>query len=135
MIVRWPGKVEANSLTRQPAHIIDVMPTCVELAETDYPATFQSHKILPVDGKSIVPILQGKIREPHDSLFWELRNNQAVRQGKWKLVADRNINRWELYDLEQDRTETNNLASKYPERVAQMKADWQKWADKTGVAQ
>ncbi|HBL47415.1 MAG TPA: arylsulfatase, partial [Planctomycetaceae bacterium] len=70
----------------------------------------------------------------HDSLFWELRNNQAVRQGKWKLVADRKINRWELYDLEQDRTETNNLAEQYPERVAQMKADWQQWAEKTGVA-
>jgi arylsulfatase len=134
LIVRWPGHVAPASLTRQPAHIIDVMPTCIELAETTYPETYAGHKIIPVEGKSMLPIFQGETRQPHESLFWELRNNQAVRQGKWKLVADRTINRWELYDLEQDRTETNNLASHYPERVAQMKAAWQEWAEMTGVA-
>jgi arylsulfatase len=134
LIVRWPGHVAPNTLTKQPAHIIDVMPTCIELAETKYPETYSDHKIIPVEGKSMLPIFQGETRNPHESLFWELRNNQAVRQGKWKLVADRTINRWELYDLEQDRTETNNLASHYPERVAQMKAAWQEWAKKTGVA-
>ncbi|MFI4852234.1 MAG: arylsulfatase [Gimesia chilikensis] len=134
LIVRWPGHVAPASLTRQPAHIIDVMPTCIELAETKYPETYAGHKIIPVEGKSMLPIFQGETRQPHESLFWELRNNQAVRQGKWKLVADRTINRWELYDLEQDRTETNNLASHNPERVAQMKAAWQEWAELTGVA-
>jgi arylsulfatase len=66
-------------------------------------------------------------------LYWEWSGNRAVRQWKWKLAWDNTVNRWELYDLQADRTETNDLASRYPQRVEQMAQDWSAWATRTAV--
>jgi len=131
MIVRWPGRVKPGSQTNQPAYIIDFMPTFCELAGTDYPSKYGGNEIISVEGKSMLPIFEGKAREPHDQLYWEWSDHRAVRQGKWKLVWDRKT--WELYDIDADRTETNDLAKDQPERVEAMSKLWFDWADKTGL--
>ncbi|MGB7328646.1 MAG: arylsulfatase [Rubripirellula sp.] len=131
MIARWPVSIQPNVITAQPAHIIDFMATFVDLAETEYPANFGSNDIIPLEGKSIVPILRGEVRKPHDTLAWEYTGNRAVRQGDWKLVWDKTVKEWELYDLGRDRCETVDLASQNPERVKAMSADWFAWAKKT----
>jgi hypothetical protein len=59
--------------------------------------------------------------------------NRAIRRGKWKLVWGSNIRKWELFDMELDRTETNDLASRFPQRVAQIEADWLQWAKQTAA--
>ncbi|HYW81082.1 MAG TPA: arylsulfatase [Thermoguttaceae bacterium] len=133
MIARWPKVIEPNTMTDQVGHIIDFMPTCAELAGTEYPQTFGGNEILPVEGLSLVPIFQGKQREGHDTLCWEYAGNRAVRQGKWKLAWERGVKRWELYDMDADRTETNDLAEKDPQRVERMAAAWEAWAEKTGL--
>ena len=127
MIVRWPGHVAPGAITHQVGHIIDFMPTLLELAKSDYPKQFKGNQLLPVEGKSLVPIFHGKQREGHASLIWELFGNRAIRQADWKLVWGASEKRWELYDMATDRSETNNLAAKYPERVAAMSADWEAW--------
>ncbi len=133
LIARWPKVIKPDTLTDQVGHIIDFMPTCVELAEARYPAQFDGHKIIPVEGKSLLPIFEGKIRRPHETLYWEWAGNRAVRQGDWKLVWDKSPRRWELYDLKADRTETNDLAGQYPDRVKEMSEKWEAWASETGL--
>ena len=127
MIVRWPGVVAPGSITPQVGHIIDFMPTLLELANRTYPHEFNGNAILPVEGKSLLPVFRGRTREPHSSLSWELYGNRAIRQGDWKLVWGASEKRWELYNLKADRSETNNLAAKFPDRVAAMTRDWEVW--------
>jgi len=139
MIARWPGHIRPNTLTPEVAHIIDFLPTCLELAGTEPSTTFQGREILPVEGRSFVPVLHDPLqntrtREAHAWLFWELSGARAVRRGDWKLVTERDKNQWELYNLESDRTETNNLAERFPERVERMEQAWWQWAEKTGAA-
>jgi len=127
MIVRWPTQVAPGSITHQVGHIIDFMPTLLELAEREYPREINGNTILPVEGKSLLPIFRGQKRPGHMSLSWELFGNRAIRQGDWKLVWGASEKRWELYDLETDRSETINLAEKFPNRVATMARDWETW--------
>lgn len=132
---RWvtPGRTD-----HQVAHIIDLMPTLVELAATRYPETLGGRDILPVAGKSLLPIFRGEAREPHEALFWEHEGNRAVRQGDWKLVSRFDYQRrenlpWELYHLGEDRSETRNLAAAQPDRVAALAARFEAWAQQQGV--
>lgn len=133
MIVRWPRKVRAGTLTHQVGHIVDFMPTLVEMTGATYPELRNDVAVLPTDGISLLPILAGENRVGHESLCWYLYGNRAVRQGKWKLVWGSNVKKWELFDMEADRTETHDLAAEYPRRVAQMEAVWLQWARRTGA--
>ena len=127
MIVRWPGKVAPGAITHQVGHVVDFLPTLLELAEAEYPARFNDQALLPVEGKSLIPVFHGTLRQGHESLSWELYGNRAIRQGDWKLVWGAGDKVWELYDLTADRSETRNLASQYPERVTAMARDWESW--------
>ena len=135
LIVRWPGRVEAGTITHQPGHLVDFMPTMLDLAGGTYPSTYNDHVIPPMEGMSLVPIFHGQQRVPHKSLCWALFGNRAIRQGNWKLVWGASDQRWELYNLTKDRTETNDLADQFPERVESMVTQWQEWAKKTEVTQ
>lgn len=132
-IVSWPGKVEAGSITRQPGHLIDMMPTVLEIAGGTYPDEFAGNEILPVEGKSLLPVFAGKQREPHASLCWEWAGSRAVRAGNWKLVFDKHAKAWELFDLSVDRTEMKDLAKEKPELVSELQNIWQEWAQRTGL--
>ncbi len=133
LIARWPGVIDPESMTSQVGHIIDFMPTCIELAETNYPAKFNGQAIIPVEGKSLVPIFRGELRTGHETICWEWSGNRAVRQGKWKVVWDKSLRSWALYDLVADRTEMNDLSGQFPERTEQMIEVWNAWAKKTGL--
>jgi arylsulfatase len=85
-----------------------------------------------LEGKSLLPLLEGRKRPGHDALYWEHEGNRAARQGKFKLVS-RHPDRWELYDLEADRTEMTNLAESQPARVSEMAEMYERWAAKCGV--
>jgi arylsulfatase len=131
-IVHWPAGIESKGITHTIGHEIDVMPTCLELAGVSYPATSKDGAAPPpLEGKSLVPVFKGKPLADR-SLFWEHEGNSAVREGKWKLVS-RFPDAWELFDMEQDRTEMHNLTDRYPDRVRKMADDYASWARRVGV--
>ena len=133
LIARWPAVIrQRGSITRQTGHIIDLMATCLDVAGTPYPRTYQGRAITPLEGQSLLPVFEGRQREGHASLCWEHEGNRAVRQGPWKLVS-RHPDNWELYNMEADRTELHDLAAANPSRVKGMIAIYEGWAKKCGV--
>jgi arylsulfatase len=133
LVARWPGVIKPDTITHQVGHIIDFMPTCIELAKTEYPEEYNAQEIIPVEGQSLVPIFRSETRRGHDTLCWEWAGNRAIRRGKWKLVWDKQFRQWELYDLAADRTETNDLSRQSPEPVKAMSEAWLAWAEETGL--
>jgi arylsulfatase A-like enzyme len=133
LIIHWPAglKTKAGSITREAGHITDVMPTVLELAGASYPQERDGRQVLPLEGVSLVPVLQGG-RLPPRQIFMEHEGNRAVREGRWKLVALKD-QPWELYDLEADPTEMNNLAAGRTELVARLAQAWEAWADRCSV--
>lgn len=134
MIVRWPRAVAAGAITREPGHVLDLMPTLLELAGGRYSAAAPGRPVLPMEGVSLLPILRGQGAAARAApLCWELYGNRAVRQGNWKLVWGASDRRWELYDLATDRSETTDRAADHPELVASLTATWSEWARHTEV--
>ncbi len=132
-IVHWPAGLPAQGEWRhQPAQLPDVMATVLDIAGLDYPERFEGKPIPPMEGFSLVPTFANR---PHtrDVLYWEHEGNRGVRQGRWKLVAQRGA-AWELYDMDADRIETNDLARQYPEQVEELAARYRAWAARCQVA-
>jgi arylsulfatase A-like enzyme len=133
MIAWWPGKIAANTLTESPGHIIDFMATFMDIGQASYPKTRSGKTIIPLEGKSLRPIFEGKPRQGHGYYAWEWAGNKAYREGDAKAVWDITMNEWELFDLSTDRTETNNLAESQPERLQKLTAAGDEWAKRTGA--
>lgn len=125
MIAHWPAgmKTKPGSITRQPGHLIDFMATFLDVGKADYPKQIADRKIDPLKGKSLLPILQGRQRQPHETLYFHFGTDRALRQGPWKLVSAK-LSKWELYNIDTDRTESNDLAARYPKRVEAMAKEW-----------
>jgi len=133
LIVHWPAQLKgAGSLNEGPGHLIDIMATCIDAAGAEYPATYKGNAITPLEGKSLLPVVTTGERQGHDAIYWEHEGNRAVRQGDWKLVA-RNRNEWELYNINEDRTEMNNLASQQPDKVRELTALYEAYAARSQV--
>jgi len=132
LIAHWPAGIKAkNQLRHQLGHIIDIMPTCLDVAGAEYPKTYKDKEIFPPEGKSLVPAFDDKNIE-RDALCFEHQGNRAVRLGDFKLVA-KNKGPWELYDMAEDRTELYNLIAKLPEKAKELEAIYNNWAKRCGV--
>jgi arylsulfatase len=131
-IAHWPaGLNRRGELDPRPSYLTDVLPTCLDLAGAAYPSRRNGHDVLPPEGVSLLPAFRGEPAEPR-LLFIEHEGNRTVRQGPWKLVALRG-KPWELYHLDTDRGECDNLASRQPERVESMARAWDEWAARCDV--
>jgi arylsulfatase len=126
LIAHWPAGISAkNELRDTPGHLIDIVPTVLEVAGLKKPTEWKSEPIPPAPGRSLVPAFsENKILE-RESLWWLHEGNRAIRVGDWKLVAAAKTD-WELYDLRTDRAESQNLAAQMPEKVRELADAWEK---------
>lgn len=135
LVVQWPAGVRAaGGLVTQPVHIMDIMPTCLELAQVSCPNVWQGRPLDPVDGVSFAGLLRNERPEQwrERTLCWEHEGNRAIRRGRWKLVALRK-KPWELYDLREDPAELHNLAAARADLVRTLSAAYAQWAADHGV--
>jgi len=135
-IAHWPqGIGTPDRWIRQPAHVMDLMPTLIQAARARYPVAFGGHTIPPLEGTSLLPAMRGD-RLPERDLGFDHQGARAYRQGDWKLVWSKRMPheiQWELYNLAEDRCETNDLAEEHPDRVQAMASEWEQWARRVHV--
>jgi arylsulfatase len=129
LIVNWPAGIHMHGkVVNDIGHVIDLMPTFLELAGGIYPAKLNGRKPLPLDGCSLAPVLNGESTSTHDYLAWQVPQNRVLLEGGWKIISKDENARWELYDLVIDGTETKNLADQYPDKVNELADKWLAWA-------
>jgi len=139
LIVHWPdGVVNSGRMSERPGILMDIMATCIEVAGIDYPSQFKGNKIHHLEGESLLHSIKNESDERESVMFWEHEANRAVRSQEWKLVLKASEEypfdgKWELYNLADDRTEMNDLAGTYPEKVEEMKTMWEDWAQRIKV--
>ena len=121
------------------------MATIADLSKAKYPEVLNGNKIIPMQGMSLVQSFNSD-KVVSRTLYWEHEGNRGIRRGNWKLVSEAwsvpaaldsleilPLNLWELYDMEKDRSELNNLANIYPEIVKELASEWQDWASRAAV--
>ncbi|MDO8540356.1 MAG: arylsulfatase [Opitutaceae bacterium] len=133
-IAHWPSGIKARGeFRRDPAHLIDVMATCIDLGGAKYPSSRDGKPVQSFEGVSLAPAFAGRPLGRPTPLFGEHEGNACVRDGDWKLVRVGYDAAWELYHIGRDRGEQNNLATSQPERVRTMAAQWDSWAKRANV--
>lgn len=140
LIVHWPKGIKAkNELRDQVGHLIDIMATCVDLSGAAYPKNYNGHEIQAMEGQSLAASFQSNVKEDR-LLTWEHYQNRAIRQGKWKLVKlkyktsrKKVLGDWELYDIEKDRSELNDLVKDNPEKAKELETLWERHAHRTKI--
>lgn len=132
LIFHWPNGIpQRGEIRHTPGYLPDIMATIVDVTGVSYPADIAGRDILPLEGHSLKASF-GQDEGDRPPMFWEHEGNAAVRIGRWKLVRQY-PKEWELYDMQADRTELTDVAAKHPERVAEMKRQYEAWAKRCGV--
>lgn len=130
LIVHWPAGIRARGeLRHTPGHVIDFVPTVLELAGIQKPAVWNGKPIPDAPGCSLARAFTDDVTIPRESLWWYHEGHRAVRVDDWKLVSAKG-EPWELYDLRTDRAEQNNLAAKMPAKVRELERVWQQQTDR-----
>jgi arylsulfatase A-like enzyme len=131
MIAFWPDGIKAKKggFNNSVGHVMDFMSTFLELAGAKYPKTFNGHSIPPTTGISLTPTFSGKQAGGHQNLFNEHFGARYSRVGNWKLVSMSNDSTWHLFNLANDKTETNDLKNRYAKKVHEMDSMWHRWAN------
>ena len=124
-IVHWPAglKTAPGSVTDQPAHLIDVMPTLAEITKSKIPNQWPNRTLRAVSGVTLTPAFEGKKINREQPIHLLFSKDRGLRDGDWKIVSFKS-EAWELYNVAEDRAELNDLAAKEPERLAAMVEKW-----------
>jgi len=135
LIVHSPKSIDLKPgvLISDPAHIIDILPTILDATGVDFPTEFQDKQTMAPSGTSLMPVILGN-KLTSRPLFWEHEGNRAIRSGDWKAVAEGVKGDWELYDLSKDPFEQQNLGAQHPERLQELIAQFDNWAEEVGAS-
>lgn len=139
--MHWPARIAPRQAWYQdPAQLIDLLPTIIDVSGAAYPERYRGHAMPALDGMSLRPAFDGKSLQRKDPIFIEHENNAFVREGDWKLVGRGvskptgvDASKWELYNVAKDRTETEDLAMREPEKLRALAAKWNRWAERAKV--
>ena len=133
LLVRWPGGFAATGeLREEPGHVVDILPTLLDVAGAKYPETRGGESLRPPDGRSLRPTFD-RSPLPRRRLFWSHEGNEAIREGDLKLVRGWQ-EPWELFDLAADPTELRDLAAERPEDVRRLTAAHAEWSADIGAS-
>ncbi len=130
LIASWPAKIkDLGSITQQPGHVVDIVPTLLEITGADYPEQVNGKPTHPLHGRSLLPVLLGQERESPSYFISGFTDRfRMFRQGDWKIVKV-NDQEWELYNMVEDWTEINDLAGEFPVKVKELENAYLQWKD------
>ena len=124
MIAHWPKGIQGSgALVRTVSHLIDIMPTVLEVCDAQAPTSVNGKQAIAGDGRSLAGAFRGERVPDHETLFFHHAKGRALRHGKWKLVSS-SKKTWELYDLSKDPLELNNLSKQHPAKRKELEAIW-----------
>jgi arylsulfatase len=134
MIAHWPMAIkQPGEIIESPAHLVDLLPSILEVTNTSLPVMSHGKETMKVDGVSLRNILLGEeAQTKRESLFFHHSAGRALRQGGWKIVS-KTKKKWELYNLKKDPVELRDLAEENPERLQQMIKVWNDLSQKMKV--
>lgn len=125
LIAHWPHGIKSPGELRHTAgHVIDVVPTVLELAGVEPPAVIEEAPVLAPPGRSLVASFSQDDPALHESLWWLHEGNRAIRMGQWKAVAAKD-EPWELYDLTTDRSEQTDMAELQADVLSRLTNQWE----------
>ena len=133
LIVHWPDRIKQPAIVHEPTHITDIPATCIAAAGATYPTEFGGNAITPIEGQSFMQAIDSGEWNRPTPIFWEHEGSRAVRDGEWKLVSEVG-GQWELYNMDQDRTELNNLVESNRLKAEEMGKMYDEWAARCGVS-
>lgn len=139
MIIKMPNQQEGKGIKTSFTTVMDIAPTLLELANISYPASYNKEKLSPLQGESILPLLRGQKNYVHNEDYvmgWELFDRGAVRKGNWKIVKIESPfgnDRFELFNLADDPTESIDLSEKNPKQYKEMLTLWSNYVKENGV--
>jgi arylsulfatase len=140
LIVSGPGVESAGELNSEAVlHVMDIVPTILELAGVQHPASYEGREVAPVQGKSWVEMLAGETQSPRDGddwLGWELFGNRAIRQGDWKIswhYEPFGNWDWQLFNLADDPGEQHDLSGEFSDKRKGLVALWDEYVTLNGV--
>lgn len=135
MIAFWPKGINpelAGSINQQPGHLVDVVPTIMNIIGIN--DSFRKAEAPPLPGSSFSDAFKGETMQKRGAIFFKHKGNRGMRLGDWKVVSSpTDRNKWELYNLKNDRAETTNLAAQFPEKIQQLTQYWQKLEDQMAM--
>ncbi len=142
-IVHWPKEIKGEdqgSIREQVSYLFDITATIYDAADVEYPDTYDGEELLAMEGKSLLPVTHGRTLEQRP-IIYEHSGNGGIRMGKWKLVGKDILTNtgmaenpvWNLYNIEEDRSEIYDLSKMYPEIVDQMKSEFLEEAKRTFI--
>jgi arylsulfatase A-like enzyme len=147
-IAFWPEQVAGGIInTKQTGHVKDILPTILDAAGAEYPEWNNGLSIKPCQGHSLLSAMLDPEFANNQTIFWEHEGNRAVREDNWKLVSYYNeiqeamgvvgtgkrTGRWELYNLTDDRTETQNRITEEPDRFKRMLEKYNAWSQRMNI--
>jgi arylsulfatase len=132
LLAHWPRRIVPGGIAHAPAHVVDLLPTILAATGITYPTEVGGLPIQPFDGENLLPLLEGADWQRERPIFWEHEGNAAVRLGNWKLVRKYG-GAWELYDMERDRTELDDLAERNRPKRESLAREYDAWAEAVGV--
>jgi arylsulfatase len=128
----WLDKIKKPAIIHDPTHIIDIAAICIDVAGAAYPHELNGKSITPMEGESFLSVVDESRWNRQNPIFWEHEGSRAVRAGQWKLVSEVG-GQWELYDMDEDRTELDDLAETNRPKAEELARLYDVWAERNGV--